>query len=165
MHRLLSAAFVALAIGVAACSGSQNVAPNPAAVTRASIKAPAHAPVRHVGPVLPDNPSETALFTLSQIVQQIPATVPLAQGTVTSSRLTKFAVFNPMAQPGVASDSTIGPGRQIWELTYAFPNGVTMRRAQLGTDAKAVVAYDAATGVYLASKWTGTLVRRIGSPR
>jgi hypothetical protein len=165
MQRIASSVSLALAISAAACTGSQHVAPPSAPVKAASVKAPAHPAVRHTSPILADNPTETGLLTVSQIVQQIPPTVPLAQGTLTSSRLTVFSAFDPMLQPGVASDSTIGPGRQIWELTYVFPNGVTMRRAQLGTDATAVVAYDAVTGVYLASKWRGTMIRRIGGPR
>jgi hypothetical protein len=128
------------------------------------VKAPAHPAARSAAPALPDNPAATGLLTVAQIVAKIP-TGPLSQGTLSGSRLITFGAFDPEFRSGSPSDSTIGHGRQIWELTYVFPNGVTMSRAQLGSDAKAIVAYDAATGAYLASKWTGGLVRRIGGKR
>lgn len=126
--------------------------------------APAHAAIRHLPPVLADNPGQTGLLTVAQIVAKIPAGSPVTKGTLSSSRLITFGQFDPEYLAGRPVDSTIGHGRQIWELTYVFPGGVTMRRAQLGSDAKAVVAYDAATGAYLASKWTGGIIRRLGGP-
>lgn len=126
--------------------------------------APAHAAVRHLSPALADNPGQTGLLTVAQVVAKIPAGSPLTQGTLSSSRLITFGQFDPEYRAGQPSDTTIGHGRQIWELTYVFPGGVTMRRAQLGSDARAIAAYDAATGTYLASKWTGGVIRRLGRP-
>jgi hypothetical protein len=164
MNRMACVGLLALSLGTAGCNGAAtNVAPISSAKPTA-IKAPSHAAVRHVAPVLADNPGQVNVLSLTQILAKIPSVAIVTHGVLASSRLISFSAFDPEFR-GVGDDSTIGPARQIWELTYVFPSGVTMSRAQLGSDAKAIVAYDAATGTYLAGKWTGTVVRRIGGPR
>jgi hypothetical protein len=164
MNKLVCGGFLALTLCTAGCNGSAtNVAPVSTPKPTA-VKAPAHAAVRHAAPVLADNPGQINLLTAAQVVAKIPSFAVVTHGVLSSSRLISFSAFDPEFQ-SAGDDSTIGPARQIWELTYVFPNGVTMSRGQLAGDAKAIVAYDAATGAYLAGKWTGTIVRRIGGPR
>ncbi len=164
MNKIACGGLLAVSLCTAGCNGSStNVAPVSTKPT--AVKAPAHAAVLHAPPVLADNPGQVNLLTVAQIVAKIPSFAVVTHGVLASSRLISFSNFDPEFQSGLGDDSTIGPARQIWELTYLFPNGVTMSRAQLGTDAKAVVAFDAATGTYLAGKWTGTIVRRLGGPR
>ena len=132
-----------------------------------STIAPTHPAAQHAAPALSDNSSvpATSLLSLTGVLARLTPDAPVSKGVLSGSRLIPFSTFNPEIPIGGRIDGTIASGRQVWELTYAFPAGVTMRVAQLGPDAKAVVAIDAATGTFLAAKWSGTVVTRIGGPR
>jgi len=136
-------------------------------VKTAPIKAPTHPIAAHVAPSLPDNSATPAsrLLSVAAVIAKIKSNAPILQGVLSGSRLIPFSTFNPESPVGARTDGIIAAGRQVWELTYAFPSGVTMRIGRLGSDAKAIVAIDAATGNFLAAKWTGSVISTVGGKR